>query len=77
MPLKGRKLSDLSDEELEAERKRRKAAAQPKHVNVIRMTEEQFQRLMAEQTADDDDDEDETDDEEESEEPEPKGGYFS
>ena len=46
MPPKSRKLSDLSDDEIEAERRRRKAANRPRTVRIIEMDEEQYKKLF-------------------------------
>lgn len=75
-----RKLSELNDDELAAEVRRRKAANKPRTVKIreIEMDEEQYQRLHGkpkddDETSDEDDEGSEDDDEAEDE---PKKGYF-
>lgn len=80
MPPKARKLSDLTDDEIEAERKRRRAANKPKYVEVHRMTEEQYQRLLrSSDVAGEEDDENDDEDDDAEGGDDDKGGsrYFS
>lgn len=74
-----RKLSELNDDELAAELKRRRQANKPKTVRIreIEMDEEQYKRLHG-KPSDDTDGEDGEDDEEEQEDGEEgtKKGYF-
>lgn len=72
MPVKPRKLADLSDDEIEAERKRRKAANAPKKVRVYEMDEDTYKRIHGK--TEDDDEDDESEEESGDEE---KPGYFS
>ncbi len=77
---KGRDLSSLSDEELEAERKRRRAANRPKKYRMYEIDEDTFRSLIGAGADDVTDDDEDGDDEDEDEEPEgdAKGrkGYF-
>ena len=77
MTTKPRRLADLSDDEIEAERKRRRAANRPKRVRVFEMDEDTFQKHFGSQDSGGDDDE-EDDDEDKGDEGEDEGaaGYF-
>lgn len=71
-----RDLSGLSDEELEAERRRRRAANRPKKFRVYEIDEGTLEKLLgagAEDVTDDEDEDDEDEDDEEDRKPKGKG----
>lgn len=78
MPAKPRRLADLSDDEFDAEAKRRaglKKQRTARRIPVVMMSEEEFEQRFGSGKSEDDD----TDDTDEGEEEEDEGGtgYFS